>query len=270
MKKLLQIEWIKASNYASFRLFVLMHFILFLLVLFIGSHIDISLPGFSTRNVYQFPHVWESFSWLAGTGFFNLLLAIPVLVLTGNEYTFRTNRLQVYAGLGRNELFSGKLILIAGLALYGFLLVCLSSLVSGFIFTRNLSFDIIFDGAWIALMYFLKATAVMLFAYLFSVTFRNNALSLVLFLLYFIMIEPILRRFFPEDVRLYFPARVLGHLTPLPEFLSIGSGGSNQLTFESIGLAGKNLPVLLNFFLSIIYSSIFAFLTWWQIKKKDL
>ncbi len=276
MKKLLQIEWIKAKDYSSFRLFVLMHFILFLLVLFIGSRIDISIPGFSVRKVYQFPYVWESFSWLAGTGFFNLLLAIPVLVLTGNEYAFQTNRTQLYAGLGRNELFSGKLILIGVLALYGFLLVLVSSLVSGFIFTGDLSFPVVFDGVWRDLLYFLKAVAVMLFAYLISVTFRNNALSIVMFLLYFIMIEPIIRRFFPADARLWFPARVIGHLTPLPEFLSITSAkagsspGDQNLTFEAMGLAGKNLSLWVNTLMATLYALVFGFLTWWQIRKKDL
>ncbi len=276
MKKLLQIEWIKAKNYTSFRLFVLMHFILFLLVLFIGSRIDISVPGFSVRKVYQFPYVWESFPWLAGSGFFNLLLAIPVLVLTGNEYAFQTNRTQLYAGLSRNELFSGKLILIGGLALYGFLLVFVSSLISGFIFTGDYSLSVVFGGVWRDLLYFLKAVSVMLLAYLISVTFRNNALSIVMFLLYFIMIEPILRRFFPPDARMWFPARVIGHLTPLPEFLSIASGnggnssGGQDLTFEAMGLAGKNLSLWVNMLVAAFYSVIFGFLTWWQIRKKDL
>ncbi len=273
MKKLIQIEWIKARNYASFRLFVLMHFILFLLVLFIGSRIDISVPGFSVRKVYQFPYVWSSFTWLAGSGFFNLLLAIPVLVLAGNEFVFQTNKTQLFAGLGRNELFSSKLLLIGGLALYGLLLVFISSLVSGFIFTRDVTVEMVFGGAWMVLMYFLKAVAVMIFAYLLAVTFRNNALSIVMFLLYFIMIEPILRRFFPPDARLWFPARVIGHLTPVPEFFSIASGNkgdAQNLTFESIGLAGKNLPVIVNTLMALMYSAVFAFLAWWQIRKKDL
>lgn len=274
MKKLLKIEWLKAYKYSSFRVFVLLHFLLFCMVLYAGSRIDVSVPGFSTRKIFEFPYVWQSFSWLAGTGFFNLLLAIPVIVITGNEFALHMQRQQLFSGLTRNELFTGKLILILILAGYGFVLVVFSSLLSGILTTPDLTPGNIIEGSWYALLFFIKATAVMLFGYMIAVLFRNNALSMVLFLLYFVLIEPVLRMFFPEEVRLYFPARVIAHLTPAPEFLSIASKGNESLsqTFDtgSLGLIRQQLSMQLNFVLSFAYMLLFAAMSYFTIRKRDI
>ncbi|NOY37964.1 MAG: ABC transporter permease subunit [Chlorobi bacterium] len=274
MSGLLRIEWIKARHYSSFRVFIILHFVLFLLVLYAGSRVDISMPGFSTRKVFEFPYVWQSFSWLAGTGFFNLLLAIPMIVLTGNEYAFGTFRQQVFTGLDRTGLFTGKMILMLILAGYGFMLVVFSSLFSGLIFTPQVTLSNVLDQSWYALLYFVKACAVLLFGYLMAVIFRNNALAIVLFLLYFVLIEPVLRLFFPPEARLYFPARIISHLTPTPEFLSITSQGNeslaNSFDLGSLGLMKQDLSLQLNFVISLGYMALFAAASFFSLRRRDL
>ena len=62
MKRLLGIEWAKVSSYSLFRVILILNTVLFLLVIFVSSRIDISVPGFSWRNIYRFPNVWSSFA----------------------------------------------------------------------------------------------------------------------------------------------------------------------------------------------------------------
>jgi hypothetical protein len=61
-----------------------------------------------------------------------------------------------------------------------------------------------------------------------------------MFLLYFIFIEPIIRRFFSPEVRQFFPVKIISHLTPPPEVLAIASektiensAGTINFNFES-------------------------------------
>lgn len=275
MKKLFKIELIKTLNYASFKVIIALHFILFLLVIFVASQVDVSVPGFRMKNLFQFPHVWSSFAWVAS--WFNLLLAIILMVLVGNEYSFKTFRQHVMNGLGRYDLVMGKGIVIVLISIYGLLLVLLSGTVSGIIFTKNIDFSDIFQKAHVLAVYFIQAVGYMTLGFLIAVLFRNTALSIVMFLLYFIFIEPILRKFFPHDIRQYFPVRIISNLTPMPEFLTVtsedsllGSTGNSNLTLDAIGIRPEPLPLGITVVLAVLYITLFAFLTSLIVRKRDL
>jgi len=276
MKHLLKIELIKTLNNATFRIILILHFILFLLLVYLATRIDFSVPGFSTQNMFMFPNVWGLFSWFAS--WFNLLfLGIIIAVLGGNEFAFRTARLQVTNGLSRNELLLSKIILILLVAAWGMILVFLSSTVTGLIFSDGLTLQKIFEGSYIVLVYFVQAVGYMCFALLMASLFKSNALSIMMYLLYFIMIEPLFRLFFPKVIRPYFPVKIISGLTPVPEFLSltsesqfITSSGKNQLDFDAIGLMPSSIPGYLSFILSLVYIGLFVVLTWLIIKRKDL
>jgi len=272
MKRLLKIEWAKVSSYNLFRVILILTAALFFLVVFVFSRIDISLPGFSWRNIFRYPNVWPSFAWVAS--WFNVLLAILVIVITGNEFAHKTFRQQVMSGLSRNEWLIGKGILMIGLALFGLVLVILASLVSGFIFTKDLSFSLIFENSGVIIVYFIQAMSYMILALLFTVSFRSNALSIILYLLYFIFIEPIIRMFFQPPVRQWFPVKILSHLTPRPEFLQLTSQSGNidpaTLTFEELGLMPEQLSQSSTIIMACVYISIFICLIYFIVQKRDI
>ncbi len=272
MKRLIAIEWAKISSYSLFRVILILNTVFFLLVVFVSSRINVNVPGFSWRNVYNFPNVWSGLAWVAS--WFNVLLAIMVMVFTGNEFANRTFRQQVISGLSRNEWLAGKGIMIAGVALYGMILVSLTSLVYGIIFTREITLHVVFENTGILLVYFLQAVGYMVLAILFIVVLRSTSLSIILYILYFIIMEPVARLLCPPEARLWFPVKIISHLTPVPEFLSITSqaagGDAAQLTYESIGLMSRQLPDGVNLAMAFLYILIFAFLSWLAVKKKDL
>jgi len=163
MRRLLQIESIKTLNNSSFKTILGLHFFLFLMVIYVFTQIDITAPGFNTKNMYMFPNVWEIFSWIAS--WFNLLfLGIIIIILTGNEFNFRTIRLQIINGLSRDEFMSGKLMIIFLIALWAALIVFFSGIITGMIFTKGISLQLIFDKSYLVLIYFIQAVAYMSFA----------------------------------------------------------------------------------------------------------
>lgn len=274
--KLLRIEGIKIAHNNTFRVILLLHFFLFVLLVYVVTKIDITIPGFDTKNLFVFPNVWGLFAWFAS--WFNLLfLGIIIIVLTGNEFSFRTTRLQITNGLGRNEFLFGKGILILLIALWGMFLVFITGLIVGLIFSSGINFHQIIENTNILLVYFIQAISYMVFGLFVAVLFRNNALSIMMYLLYFIMIEPIGRLFFPKSVRPWFPVKVMSGLTPVPEFLSmtsqtqiIDSGGRNQLDLSNIGLARHTLSPSASLLMALAYILVFMLLSFLLFRKRDL
>ncbi len=271
MKRLIRLEWTKISSYGFFRVILILTFCLFLLAIFVFSRIDISLPGFSWRNLFRFPDVWSSFSWVAS--WFNLLLAILVITIAGNEFAGKTLRQQVMTGLSREEWLAGKGFLILGLALFGVVMVILAGFIFGFIFTVDLSLGIIFENMAILLVYLVQAIGYMILGLLFISVLRSNALAIILYLLYFIMIEPIIRGLCPLEIRPWFPVKIISHLTPMPELFKITSGealDNNYLTFESIGLLPRQLEGSITVIMALLYITVFSLITYFVVKKRDL
>jgi hypothetical protein len=274
MKSIFLNEITKSWSYRAFRIIILLHFILFFLVVLVTSRLDITIPGFSTDYLYQFPNIWEFFPWVAS--WFNLLLAILIIVMTGNEYAFRTFRQHVIDGLSRTDLLAGKGFLIGAIAIYSMLMVLVFSLLFGFIFTPNLTTALLFENLHVILVYLIQALAYMSAGFLLAILFRNTALAIILFILYRLVIEPVFRLFFPPEARLYFPMKVISNLTPVPEFLSISSGKRNDpgdvdtLNLREMGILVEDLPVYLNLLLSIGYTALFIFLAWLLLKKRNL
>ncbi len=274
MRSIFLNEITKTWSYRAFRVIILLHFILFFLVVLVTSRMNITIPGFSTDYLYQFPNIWEFFPWVAS--WFNLLLAILIIVMTGNEYTFRTFRQHVVDGLSRSQLLSGKAMLILMIGIYSLLMVLFFSLIFGFIFSRDYSDGAFVNKTYILLVYFVQAVAYMSAGLFLAVLFRNTALAIVLFILYRLIIEPVVRLFFPPGARLYFPMKVISNLTPMPEFLSISSGnqpGTDQvdtLSFREMGLMLEDLPVYANLLLALGYTVVFIGLAYLLLRKRNL
>jgi ABC-2 type transport system permease protein len=271
VKRIIGIEWSKISTYGFFRIIIILHFALYLLVTFVASQIEIEFPGITPGNLFIFPNVWSTFAWIAS--WFNILLAIMVIVLTGNEFANRTFRQQVLSGLSRNEFIYGKGLLVGGLAIYSFILVTVTGLIYGFAYTSGFQLSMLFDNYYVVLIYIVQAIGYMTIGIVVAVVFRNISLSIILFLLYFFMIEPIIRLFCPMVIRPYFPVKVISHLTPLPEIFNITKNtvnGNNDMSFEKMGILPAQLPVQINLIMAVIYILLFTALIFWLIRKKDI
>ena len=275
MKKLFGLEKIKALSYPAFKTLMIIHFLLFFLVILVVSRAHFSIPGFSIRGLYQFPNIWEFFPWVAS--WFNLFLAIVIIILVGNEFAFRTFRQNVIDGLNRNDLILGKLILIFTIAIYTFLMVLLAIIIFGSIYTKDFSLSIIFENSHLILIYFLQAIGYMTLGLLISIIFRNNALSIIMFILYFFPIEPIIRVIFKAEARRFFPIKIISNLTPTPEFLTMTSEksytnatGTSSLDLSEIGILPENLPVGITIALATGYIGVFIALSYFLINRKSL
>jgi hypothetical protein len=275
MKKLFNLEKIKALSYPPFKTLMIIHFLLFFLVILVVSQVHFTIPGFSVKGLYQFPNIWEFFPWVAS--WFNLFLAIVIIILVGNEFSNKTFRQNVIDGLDRVDLIKGKLILIFTIAVYTLVMVLLAVFIFGLINTKGISFGLIFENSYLILIYFVQAIGYMTLGLLISIIFRNNALSIILFILYFFPIEPIIRVVFKQEARRFFPMKIISNLTPTPEFLTMTSeksytnaSGTSSLDLSEIGIMPENLSLGITVVLAAGYIGFFIALATLLLKRKNL
>ena len=246
MKKLLQIERIKAFEYPAFKVLMLIHFVLFLLVFLVISRIRFSVPNFAISDLYAFPLVWYYVPWVAS--FFNIFLAIVVILITGNEYSHGTFHQSVMNGLSRDDLWVAKFGLIVQIALYTLVLTLATSILSGLFSTENVTLGMIFSHIEVVFLYFLQALAYMTLGLFFAILLKSNALSIILFILYIFPIEPIIRTAVPDAARDFFPAKAIGLLTKGPGHWGLFPQAQDYIanadgSFQLQGLpSAENLP----------------------------
>ncbi len=227
MVKLLRIEIIKFWGSPILRALIIIHLVLFLLVVLLAAFAPINIQGISTEKFSQFPHVWQTFAWIAS--WFNMLLGILAIVMVANEHQYRTYRKQLIDGLSRTELLYSKLITISIIAVYTTLLVFATGLVIGFLKTSSFNFSDFVSGLSILPILFLQSLSYMTLGMLIAFIFKNTAISIVGFVLYFFPIEPIVRAFIPAPVDKFLPFKIISNLTPMPDFFGIAFSESIQI-----------------------------------------
>ncbi len=272
MKKLLNIELQKIIPYPVFWIILGVHGVLYILVSTVGSQVDFNIQpaGFDFHRYFEFPIIWNTFTWLAS--WFNLILAILIIVLTGNEFTFKTFRQQVIDGLHRYELINSKLIIVFLIALWSVVLVFITTLIFGVVNSQGIDMQFVFTKSYFILVYFVQTLCYMAFALLFSLIFKNTALSIVLYLLWF-PFEGIIRFFIPDVVSDYFPMKVISKLTPNPK-ITDAMDADMQVAIEQNN-AYFNMPVEeksigLMIGISIAYLFLFILLSHYLIKRRNL
>ena len=114
-----------------------------------------ALNGFDPLRVpiLYFPDIWQNITYVYT--FLKIFIAILVIISVSNEFTYKTIRQNVIDGMDRMEFLISKLTTILLLSLYSTLLVFLTGLLTGIIYTPNYDVSDIFTGIQFVPAYFL-------------------------------------------------------------------------------------------------------------------
>lgn len=266
MKDLLKIEYIKGINNRTVRASLILYLAVFLVVFIVFSQIELAIPGFNIRKLYRFPGVWTSTTWLAS--WLNILLAIVIISHTGNEFTYRTFKQHIIDGLSRQQLLYGKVFIILALSLASTVLVGFSAVISDLIFGLKQSTE----DSFIQYLpkFFLQSFAYMSFALMLTLLLKSPALSIVIFILYRIIIEPIARLTVDLEFRHFFPSKAIGNLTPNIVDL-VGTAGANykDLDLKDADFLLYQSPEVLTTAIVVVYTLIFLGISISLLSRKD-
>jgi len=193
MKALLSIEWLKIKHYRTFwvlaGLFAGLLLLWNLLILF--GAMKLGGGGINLlNNSYTFPSVWDNVChW---TKLFSGLLAIVIVILTTNEYQFKTNRQSVIDGWQRAEFFHAKWWLVLVMSI----VVTLYTFILGFVFavSNGSSLSLMGDHIEKVLYVFILNMNYFGFALTLSFFLKRSGMTIVIFLLYCYIIEIIIQQ----------------------------------------------------------------------------
>ncbi|WP_018479649.1 ABC transporter permease [Pontibacter roseus] len=254
---LLRTEFRKIFPYRTFWGILAIYMLLLLLVLYISR--NVMLGGQSMgASMYQFPGLWERFTYIAY--FFNLLLGILVIVLITDEYSFRTIRQQVIDGLSRAEAVLSKFYVVLALAVFSTLLLLALGLTFGLLFSVKRGMGAVLGQIDHLSYFFVQSVGYMALAMFFAFLFRKSGLAIIAFLAWSKIVEPVIHYQLPDRIDKYLPMKVFSSLTPMP-----GREVLDQLTSptEMLSPAWATVPAML-------YIGLLLLLSYLLLRLRDL
>jgi ABC-2 type transport system permease protein len=218
MASLLYIEWLKIKRYLTFWVLIALFALILPLWNYAVSHgfIQIGNGDINVLNkVYSFQYIWENIGFW--TSLFVIFLSVLVIILTTNEYQFRTNRQNIIDGLTRLQFFHGKWIMVISLSI----LTTLYVFIVGVLFAANNGSMSEFPGHIEKLFYvFVLTLNYYSFSLLLSFFFKRSGITMGIFFLYCMFIETLMKSYvnyrFETNIGNYMPLQCSDELLPFP------------------------------------------------------
>lgn len=279
MKRLLSIELQKIWKNKASRVLTLTYFILLTFIALIAS-IKFDVFGLEIRiadqGIFNFPYIWHFNSWIASWG--KLFLAIVIVSMVANEYTYGTLKQNLIDGLSKKEFLFSKFFTILLLAAVSTVFLFVLSLILGLCFSSYTEASIVFSDLEYLIAYFFKLTGFFAFCLFAAVLVKRSAFALG-FLFLWQIIEWILEfKILPalsgsykvaEKIANFLPFESLANLIkePITRFQAY-KAIENQISKNDIpkdyGVHWYEILIV------IIWISLFMFMSYKLLKKRDL
>jgi len=266
MLRLIKIDFKKYAYTRTFWVLLILYFVLIVAVFFLAENIlnlvvnnaktsaPLPIPDFS---LYSFPQVWQNLAFLGGWG--KILISLIVLIFVTNEFSYKTNRQNVMNGMSRGEFLASKVLFAMLLSLSATMVLFLSGLVLGFGHTAEFGFSLIFKNVEFLAAYFLELLTLSLLAMFAGFMLKSSGLAIVLFAVYYIVIENILSWVLPEQIAAFLPVNSLENLIDVP----------NSALMQMFGVNFSESVSLPDVFICIFWSLAFIGITYLFLKKSD-
>ena len=278
MLRLLNIEYHKLKLNRSARIISLTYFILICFIALIVS-IEFNFGGVKFRvadqGIFNFPFIWHFNTFMAAI--LKIFLAIVIVSMMSNEYSYRTLKQNLIDGLSKKEFVLSKFLTVIGYAAVSTVFVFMISMILGLIFSDYTEIGIIFSDLEYLLAYFVKLVGFFSFCLFLGVWVKRSAFAIGFLGIWWI-VESILCglmkwQFFKgtdiaENVSQFFPLTAMGNLIKEP-FTKLGAiqSAANQLGEQ----LSKNYDVqLLDIGIVLIWTGLFVYWSYAILKKRDL
>ena len=212
MNALLFIEWLKIKRYRTFWVLAGLFIVLLPLWNYEVANGFIKMGGNGNNGLnllstaYSFPQVWGNLGFWAS--FFIWFLAILIIIMTTNEYAFRTNRQNVIDGWTKMQFYHAKLIMVVMFSVVATVYLFIVGAIFGGMSAGSLRF--VFWDFEQVVYFFILSLDYLGFALLLSIWIRKSGMAIGLFLLYAMIIENILK-----GILNHYSDKPYGNLLPL-------------------------------------------------------
>lgn len=268
MLKYLRVDLRKLVNYRPF-------WVLNILYVFLLVSIPISIMEFlkwlkskgaefegfdpTMVPVLYFEDIWQNITYLYSIPIMKIFLAIVVIISVSNEFSYKTIRQNVIDGFSRKEFFLSKYSTVVLLAIGSSLVVWLTCMLTGMIYTPELELKYMLSGMQFVLAYFLDVLLFLTLAFFFTLFLKRSALTVFILLIYR-PIELILIGQLPEN------AKFLGDYLPMQ-----ASSMMIDIPFPRYWLQeiNDNIPFI-PLLMTVLYLALFIWLINKRLQSSDL
>lgn len=278
MLRLLHIELQKLKYNKSAKIISIVYFALICFIALIVS-IEFNFGGVKFRvadqGIFNFPFIWHFNTWMAAI--LKIFLAIVIVSMMANEYSYRTLKQNLIDGLSKKEFVMSKFITVMGYALASTVFVFLVSMILGLIFSDYNEAGIIFSDMEYLFAYFIKLVGFFAFCLFLGVLVKRSAFAIGFLVIWWI-VEVILFllmkfQFFKdtdiaENVTQFFPLSAMSNLIKEP-FTRLGAvqSAASQLGEELT----KSYDVqILDLGVVLAWTALFIYWSYAILKKRDL
>lgn len=207
----------------------------------------------SEFNIYKFPDIWQNFTYLIG--WVKVILALIIIISITNDYNYRTLRQHIIDGLSPTAYFLSKLLAIITYTLFSTLILAIFVMIYGES-VPNAADSSFGNGIGYLLVHSCQVMGYLLIAALIAIVLKRSGLSIVIFLAYVFMIEPLAAFIIGIDSS-YLPAGSFSELLAMP--------------FKRyIGAPAEGFPATSQWLISIGYLLLLSFLSFLKLNKSDL
>ncbi|MDL2143009.1 MULTISPECIES: ABC transporter permease [Flavobacterium] len=278
MNRLISIELQKIWKNKASRILTLTYFILLSFIALMASiKFDIGPFKFhlAEMGIFNFPFIWHFNTYVAAL--LKLFLAIVIVSMMANEYSYGTLKQNLIDGLSKKEFVLSKFLTVVLFALASTIFVFVMSVILGLCFSSYTEFDVILMDLDYLLAFFVKLTGFFAFCLFLGILVKRSAFALG-FLLVWSIIEGIMKgvlifKIFPESsvgqtIMNFFPLEAMSNLIIEPfSRLSVIRSIGTQIGVENTKDYGVHYTSVL---IVLIWTFLFVYFSYKLLKKRDL
>lgn len=278
MNRLISIELQKIWKNKASRVLTLTYFVLLSFISLIAS-IKFEIGPFKFQaaemGIFNFPYIWHFNTYVAV--WFKLFLAIVIVSMMANEYTYGTLKQNLIDGLSKKEFILSKFLTVVLYSLLSTIFVFVMTLILGLSFSSYTEFDIIFSDLKYLIAFFVNLLGFFSFCLFVGILVKRSAFALGFLLVWFV-IESLIKGFlaffiFPNNdndklFTQFLPLESISNLliepgTRLSLIKSIGNQMGAQITKDYDVHFSSILIVL-------VWTFLFIYFSYKILKNRDL
>ncbi len=278
MLRLLNIEFQKLKYNKSVKIITITYFVLITFIALIAS-IEINFFGIKYRiadqGIFNFPYIWHFTSFIASWA--KLFLAIVIVSMIANEYSYRTLKQNLIDGLSKKEFIASKYLTVIVFSLISTIFLFIISLILGLKFSDYNEFSIIFSDLEYILAYFVKLLGFFSFCMFLGILIKRSAFALGFMIIWWV-IENII--FLLLKYQLFKETNIAENIVqffPLESISNLIKEPITRLNFiqSTMGQIGSKLEIdysihWYQILVVLIWSIIFLKLSHLTLVKRDL
>lgn len=277
MKRLLQIELIKLWNNRASKVLIFGYFILLTCIALVAAiKFDIGPIKFhlAEQGIFNFPYIWHFNTFVAAL--LKIFLAIIIVSMMANEYTYKTIKQNLIDGLSKKEFIASKFLTVVLFSAVSTLFVFVISLLLGGVYSDYTEIGIVLSDLRFLVAYFIKLIGFFSFCLFVGILVKRSAFALG-FLIIWQMVEGFTRgiirwKFFDAEttstIMGFFPLDAISNVLKEPfSRLNAVQSVANQIG-ENVSLDCQT--TLLEIALVLLWSAIFIWGSFKIVQKRDL